>query len=78
MFNCLSGLELIHENKQLCQEATILTTVYVAAKIRQEEHIKATNSAEEHIQPAETSISCNKNNQCYRPEVRWSLSSGLN
>ena len=43
MFNCLSGLELIHENKQLCHEATILTTVNVAAKIRQEAHIKATN-----------------------------------
>ena len=78
MFNCPSGLELIHENKQLCQEATILTTVNVAAKIRQEAHIKTTNSAEEHIQPAETSITCNKNNQCYRPEVRSSLSSGLN
>ena len=65
MFNCLSGLELIHESKQLCQEATILTTVNVAAKIRQEAHIKATNSAEKQIQPAETSISCNKNNQCY-------------
>ena len=78
MFNCLSGLDLIHENKQLCQEATILTTVNVAVKIRQEAHIKATNSAEEHLQSAETSISCNKNNQCYRPEVRSSLSSGLN
>ena len=53
-------------------EATILTTVNVAAKIRQEAHIKATNSAEEHIQPAETSIRCNKNNQCYRPEIRSS------
>ena len=57
---------------------TIFTAVNVAAKIRQEANTKATNSAEEHIQPAETSISCNKNNQCYRPEVRWSLSSGLN
>ena len=78
MFNCLSGIELIHENKHLRQEATFLTTVNVAAKIRQEAHIKATNSAEEHIQPAETSIRCNKNNQCYRPEIRSSLSSGLN
>ena len=78
MFNCLSGQELIHENKQLCQEATVLTTVNAAAKIRQEAHIKATNSAEEHTQPAETSIRCNKNNQCSRPEVRSSLSSGLN
>ena len=55
---------------------TIFTAVNVAAKIRQEANIKATNSAEEHIQPAETSI--NKNNLCHRPKVRSSLSSGLN
>ena len=72
------GPELIHENKQLCQETTVLTTVNAAAKIRQGAHIKATNSAEEHIQTAETSVSCNKNNQCYRQKVRSSLSSGLN
>ena len=35
---------------------TIFTAVNVAAKIRQEANIKATNSAEEHIQPAETSL----------------------
>ena len=52
------GLELIHENKQLRQEATVLTTVNAAAKIRQGAHITATNSAEEHIQHAETSIRC--------------------
>ena len=78
MFNCLSGQELIRENKQLCQMATVLTTVNAAAKIRQEAHIKATNSAEEHSQPAETSIRCSRNNQCSEPEVRSSLSSGLN
>ena len=55
-----------------------MTTVNAAARIRQEAHIKATNSAEEHIQPAEASIRCNKNNPCSRPEVRSSLSSGLN
>ena len=57
---------------------TIFTAVNVAAKIRQEANIKATNSAEEHIQPAETSITCDKINPCHRPEVRSSLSSGLN
>ena len=72
------GPELIHENKQLCQDATVLTTVNAAAKIRQGAHITATNSTEEHIQPAETSIRCNKNNQCYTQKVRSSLSSGLN
>ena len=79
MFNCLTGIELINVNKQLCLEAAILTTVNAVAKITQESHIKAiTSSAEEHIQPAETSIRSNKNKQCYRPEVRSSLSSGLN
>ena len=70
MFNCLSRLELIQENKQLCQDATVLTTVSAAAKTRQGAHIKATNSAEEHFQTAEASVSCNKNNQCYRQKVR--------
>ena len=50
------GLELIHENKQLRQEATVLTTVNAAAKIRQGAHITATNSAEEHNQHAETFV----------------------
>ena len=56
---------------------TILTTANVAAKIRQEAHIKATNSAEEHVQPAEISISCNKNNQCKHKNTISSLAIGL-
>jgi len=61
----LSLEKLIHENEQLCQSASILTTANAAVNIRQE----ATNSVEEHIQPVDTSIHCYMNNPCYGPEV---------